>query len=65
MFSINKNELFKSLFEVQLSDVSKEVQNLWKHYDAYADMIDDGSLYRKTKTDNESIVSKIKEALKA
>lgn len=62
---INKNELFSKLFKVELSDVSEEIQNLWKFYDVYVEMIDDGSEYRKVKASNDSIVSEIKEALKA
>ena len=38
---INKNELFSRLFKVELSNVSKEIQNLWKFYDVYVEMIDD------------------------
>lgn len=62
---INKNELFSRLFKIELSDVSEEIQNLWKFYDVYVEMIDDFSEYRKVKASNDSIVSQIKEALKA
>lgn len=62
---IDKNELFSQLFNVELNDVSQEVQNLWEHYDVYVEMIDDGSQWRKVKMSNDSIVSEIKEALKA
>ena len=61
---INKNELFSKLFKVELSDVSEEIQNLWKFYDVYVEMIDDWSEYCKVKASNDSIVSEIKEALK-
>lgn len=50
---------------LRLSDVSKEIQNLWKFYDVYVEMIDDFSEYSKVKVSNDSIVSEIKEALKA
>lgn len=62
---INKNELFSKLFKVELSDVSEEIQNLWKFYDVYVEMIDDWAEYSKVKASNDSIVSEIKEALKA